>query len=363
MIRLITIIIALSITIYLCISYINRPIERPPLDKVYSIRQGVNEITLVHKPDNNSGLFSLTRAICSVFKKVNYMNQSFYYLGSGASISTPNMGGNSRYIVTEEDLANDNINWPQKIILSIVDTNNDQLLGRRELWSGKSSSIRDYNSRWGRHHIVSAQFVQEILNPDYIRGHSSCLSSYPKTIFNTKEVKQEEKIPIDHLITRNRTCVDMKWRSYPPNHYKQRASFANWSYKPNSSIDEVYCNNKSVFIFSSGTLLDRNLFVDWLSLNGELLGQFEIKYGEEYFGYRFDSILSATVNGNNILIKRLMTKNLPKGEAFISDGVISHITIDIDKSEKRKPWCKNKGEVFNYHCAEFVTPPNPLIIR
>jgi hypothetical protein len=352
--------ILMFIAIVACLTayfVIDRKYDRPPIDKIYSTRQGINEITLVQKPEDINGKFSLSRAICSVFTKVNYMNESFYYLGSGASISIPNKSGYSRYIATEVISPNDSTRWPQKNVLSIVDSSNNELLGRREIWY-RGSFDRDHYSERGYLGSVSASFVKKILNPDYNAGVTGCQVDYPRTVFSTKEVKLERKIAVDHFINKNKTCSNMERKSYPSKHHSPRASFANWTYKPHRFIDEVYCSNNSVFIFSEGTLFDRNLLVDWLSIKGKLLGQFEIKYEKEDYQYRFFSILSATVDGNKIYIQRLMTNTSKRGE-FISDGVISHITIDINKSEKRTKWCKNIGEVRNYSCAEFVEAPNP----
>jgi len=338
----------------------------PPEDIVYREVFDVESIRLEHVSEKEfQGIYSLERARCTGFKKVNYQNYDHYYMGSGATLSIPESGRNPLYTVVEKMTVNESDKWPRKVILEIIDTSKGDLLGIREVWINDNRAI-GFEGASGYKGDIAARFVRRVLNPPQEQWSSTCTTKYPDTDFEVSISEVYFTINEKRLFSKTTNCSKISIESFQ-NMYDIRVNSPLWTYKTKSHPDHVYCIDNEVFIFHS--IFWNELYIDWLDTEGVLKGQYEVRNPNELVTaeLKYDYIDSVRLSDNILEVVQLqINPNIKSTESYSGLAVKSVFSIDINSSQGRNDWCNGKGEQYAYfakdkECNRKVAP-NPAKI-
>lgn len=336
----------------------------PVEDTVYREAFDVESINLNHSPEGEwQGIYSLQRARCTGFKKVNYQSYDHYYMGSGATLSVPESERKPMYSVVERISDNDSEKWPNKVVLEIIDEPSGEILGSREVWKNDSRTI-GFEGTSGYKGDISARFVRKVLNPPQQQWSSTCTTKYPRTDFEVSISEIDFTITKDKLFSKVSICADISIDSYQ-HRLDIRVTTPHWVYKTKSHPSHVYCIGSEVFIFHS--IFWNELYVDWLDSSGTLKGQYKVKNSDPLVtaDLKYDYIDFVELTDNILKVTQIqINPNIKANEIYSGSAVKSVFTIDVKKSQGRNDWCDGAGEKYTYFAegkeCNRVAPPNPM---
>ncbi len=349
------------------------PEGEPPADKVFSNVMGVNDIALeLYKPKNRHGVFSISRANCAGFRSVQYNGDTYYNMGAGATLMVRGIIEPARYLVKETVLARTGRRYTESVRLSIHDRSAGKEMAQREVWRDDLGvNTKDHEGKDGWAGEKSAKFVRAVLGPDQVEWSSTCTRRYPETVFDLTISNLSYNITHDQLQNKNPNCNHIKVNERRNKYNGFLVESNDWAYRAGGgiggSIHSVFCVDDNVFVFS-GTYWHR-LYIDWLSVDGILKGQFFVtdNRGAHSDKFDFEYIENTTIIDDKIFLRRIQTRELPKEGETTNNGTVADIIIDLKKSSLRYGWCNKIGEKTYYkqgeeRCKNRISPPNPMVI-
>ncbi|NVK22302.1 MAG: hypothetical protein HWD86_07265 [Kangiellaceae bacterium] len=338
--------------------------EAPPEDVVYREVFNVEAIGLEHASEKNfQGIYSLERARCTGFNKVNYQNYDHYYMGSGATLSIPEIESKPVYKVVEKVAANKSDQWPRKIILKIIDTSKGDVLGVREVWQNDIRTI-GFEGASGYKGDIAARFVRKVLNPPQLQWSSTCTTKYPTTNFEVSVSEVDFTIDKTRLFSKTTNCSGISIESFQ-RMLDIRVNSPNWIYKTQSHPGHVYCLDNEVFIFHS--IFWDELYIDWLDTSGILKGQYKVNNRNQLVtaDLKYDYIDAVKLSDNILEVTQIQVNpSIKVDEKYKGMAIKSFFRININNSQGRNNWCDGKGEQYTYfgknkECKR-IAPPNPV---
>lgn len=289
---------------------------------------------------------------CTGFSVVNYQGENYYYMGSGAILSTSKTHEEFRYLVNEQWSEHNSNRWQHKVNLTLEDSLTGKKLGHRQLWRAE----RTWEDHIGRGRkdtsMRTHDFVQQVLG-----GYQNCVSTHPATAFG----QESEEISIDISKADLRTKVSGCEKKNVTYSSFQTILTPSWTYRFGPPINKVLCSGNNIFIFNFSSL--SYVKVDWLDQQGILKGQFlfDIKHRDSY---RHQIVNDVAVLDDAIQINITQVPRIG-GESYSGKARKWRIDIDLARSQRRNPWCDGVGEVSDINniegsCQE-MEAPNPMI--
>lgn len=209
------------------------------------------------------------------FSRILYKGESFYQVGSGATRILADARP-TRYIVREGYRVKSGVFGSVRYAtLAVEDADSGATIAQKE-WRcdrWECRYVKDGEQGWPGQH--AALFVRRALNPDMAIGGNVGVKPYPRTV--STFAREDPKTLLSHetITTRSFDCPE-DLKVYVRKDINQMVlARPNWTYVPAHMTRQVRCTADGLFVFS--TTFANDIFVDWLSPTGELLGQYHVE--------------------------------------------------------------------------------------
>lgn len=260
---------------------IHRHWRAPAEDRIFRQVSGVSEITLQFDSTDAGGVrgpvMGLGYARWVNFPRILYGEESFYQVGSDASLIVKD-GRPTRYVVREGFRLKSGIFGSVRYAtLTVEDVQERRVIATKE-WRCNDVECRytkDGEQGWPGQH--GAQFVRDVLNPTMPIGGNVGIKPYPTTVATTKQVDPATRLTRAELTTRSFGCPDDLTVYVRRDINRMVVARRHWTFVPAHMTRQVRCNGDGIFVFS--TTFPTSIFLDWLSLDGKLLGQYYVHLG------------------------------------------------------------------------------------
>ncbi len=312
---------------------------KPDSQIIFNQKHEISEITLInsnfestpYNPNTNLGYLRWIN-----FEKINFQGEQFHQVGSGSSFIYP-INKKSQFVI-------ENIIESKTVFTTaynfqrtyIKDQFSNEILAYKE-WRCSSYSSRSHHcyissdNSEGWQGQYGALFVRKVLNPKLpIKGAIGVIP-YPKTVYSslttTNKSMMSEYVkkslfncPSDFSIIRRKDLTAMVLK------------FKNIMFLPANNIKQVYCLDKEIFVISH--TFPRDIFLDWFSYSGELLGQFEIDLSTvNTSDYSF--VNEVYKDGKSIRLKVSYFNQWPRQQKEMKSYLDYDVSIDTFLSERR----------------------------
>jgi len=267
-------VILLAVSLLLVYRYWRSP-ERP---QIFTPVDGVSEITLQFDPTNKGStrgpVMGLGYARWVNFARVMYEGEVFRQVGSGASLITRDAQP-TRYVVREGyRLKPGPFGTLRYATLVVQDTKSNALVASNE-WLCDANECRytpDGEQGWPGQH--AALFVRKALNPAMPIGGNVGTKPYPRTVATLERRTPSTPLARAKLTSRSFGCPDDLQVYVRKDINQMVVARPGWSFVAPHQTRQVHCTAEGLFVFS--TTFPSEIFLDWLSPEGELRGQYNI---------------------------------------------------------------------------------------
>lgn len=240
---------------------------------------GVSEITLQYDPFNagtvRGPVMGLGYARWINFSRILYKGESFYQVGSGSTRILPDARP-TRYIVREGYRVKSGVFGSVRYATLAVEDSDAKVITAEKEWRCDTSECRylkDGEQGWPGQH--AALFVRRALNPDMAVGGNVGIKPYPRTVATFTRENPKTLLTRETITAHSFDCPE-DLKVYVREDINQMVvARPNWTYVPANMTRQVRCTADGLFVFS--TTFPNDIFVDWLSPTGELLGQYHVE--------------------------------------------------------------------------------------
>ena len=211
------------------------------------------------------------------FARVLHRGESFYQVGSGATLITRNAQP-TRFLVREAyRLKSGPFGTLRYATLEIEDQDARAIVATKE-WLCDATKCRNSlegKQGWPGQH--AALFVRKALNPTLPVGGNVGIKPYPRTV--AKFERQTPSMPLTWAALTSRTfgCPEDLVVEVRKDINQMVVARTNWTFVAPHMTRQVRCTADGLFVFS--TTFPNDIFIDWLSPQGELLGQYHVQTG------------------------------------------------------------------------------------
>lgn len=306
---------------------------KPDRKVILDRENDITEITLINKNFENNRYYpntSLGYLRWLNFEKINFKGEQFHQIGSGASLIQP-IEKTSKFVVENtiesRDIYNRKYNFQRTYIKNQV--SGDILAYKEWKCSNSNCDISSDNSK-GWQGQYGALFVREVLNPTLpIKGAVGVIP-YPKTAYTYLPIKN--KISKIEKVRKNLfNCPDSFSIIARKDIPARVLSFNRKMFLPAHNIKQVHCLNEEVFVISN--TFPQNIFLDWISYSGTLLGQFKINFsGIDSSDYIFVNAINR--NSEAIHLSVMYFNQSPRQQEKMKPYIGYDVLININASER-----------------------------
>jgi hypothetical protein len=250
----------------------------PHSERIYSTANGVTEITLVTEgfPSNGQPLpvMGLGYARWVNFERVVYNGETYEQVGSGATVIRREAQP-TRYLVKERLRVKPTLFEELRFAtVTIEDVQSASVLAKKE-WRCNHVECRissDDSGGWPGQY--AALFVRKVLNENMEIGGPAGTKPYPKTVAQVHPLTPSTPRSIEQLQSRAFGCSKHISVFVRKDINQMVVSDGTWTYVPAHLTHQVHCLPSGLFIVSS--TFPNDVFLDWVSYSGELMGQFHV---------------------------------------------------------------------------------------
>jgi len=250
-------------------------------EHIFKRLKGVNEITLQYDPTDagevHGPVMGLGYARWANFSRILYEGNSYYQVGVAATLVKENTQP-TRYIVREGyRLRSGPMGVLRYATLRIEDQKTKAIIASKEwLCDGNFCNYAPEGVQgWPGQFAV--KFVREVLNPDKSIVGAIGVERYPHTDATIEKENTPPSIARTKLTSKPLGCpadVKVEMRINKDMHHGILTR-SDWSYIPQEHVHQVICEPEGIFVFS--WYVSDHVSIDWLTPQGDLLGQYQIK--------------------------------------------------------------------------------------
>jgi len=309
---------------------------KPEKDLILEREVDITEITVVNKNFENTGYYpntSLGYLRWIGFEKIIFQEEIFHQIGSGASFIYPAEQASKfvvENIIESRDIHGRKYNFQRIYIKNQI---SGKILAYKEWKCSKSNCDISADNAKGWQGQYGALFVRDVLNPSLpIKGAVGVIP-YPKTVYTFHSIKNK---------TETKSAKEVQETLFNcPNDFSIIARkdiparvlhFNNRMFFPAHSIRQVHCLKGEVFVISN--TFPQDIFLDWFSYSGDLLGQFRAQLNDvDTTDYMFISAISR--NGEKIRLSVSYFNPWPNQPNKVKPYAEFEILVDINASERR----------------------------
>lgn len=253
----------------------------PQGEKVLAQVDGVSEITLQFDPTLAGGVrgpvMGLGYARWVNFGRVLHQGESFFQVGSGATLITRNTQP-TRFLVREAyRLKPGPFGTLRYATLEIEDRDAGVVVATTEWLCGVTDCRESIEGRQGWPGQQAASFVRKVLNPTMPIGGNVGIKPYPRTVATFERQIPSTSLTRTTLASRSFGCPEDLAVKVRKDINEMTVSRTNWTFVAPHMIRQVRCTADGFFVFS--TTFPTDIFIDWLSPRGDLLGQYHVRTG------------------------------------------------------------------------------------
>lgn len=276
----------------------------PEGEQINKILKGVNEFTLQYDRTNagdvDGPIMGLGYARWAKFSRILYEGNSYYQVGVAATLVKKNTQP-TRFIVREGyRLRPGPMGMLRYATLRIEDQKTKAIIASKEWFC--DGNYCNYGPEgvqvWPGHFAV--KFIREVLNPDNSIGGAIGVERYPHTYATVEQKTPKTSIAQTKVTSKILGCatdVKVEMRIDKDMHHGILTR-SDWAYIPQEHVHQVICVSEGIFVFS--WVIPDHVSIDWLTPDGELLGQYQIKTAHlpyrDHLGVPFISEVSITSN-------------------------------------------------------------------
>jgi hypothetical protein len=211
------------------------------------------------------------------FARILHTGESFYQVGSGAAVIVKDARP-TRYVVREGyRLKYGLFGSVRYATLTIEDVRANATVATKE-WLCDATECRytkDGEQGWPGQH--AALFVRKALNPTMNVGGNVGTKPYPRTVATFERQAPTTPLSRATLTSRSFGCPQDVSVYVRKDLNQMVVARPNWTFVAPHMTRQVRCTSDGLFAFS--TTFPNDIFVDWLSFDGKLLGQYHVQTG------------------------------------------------------------------------------------
>lgn len=256
----------------------------PDRDQIVREVDGVTEIGLEFDPTAADGVrgpvMGLGYALWVNFARVIHQGESFDQVGSGATLIRRHAQP-TRFVVREGyRLKRGPLGTLRYATLTVEDRQAQAIVATKE-WRCDERECRvsaDGEEGWPGQR--AALFVRKALNPAMPIGGAPGIKPYPRTVASVEHASPTTASTHAALTSSTFGCPQDLSVYVRQDINRMVVARTDWIFVAPHMTRQVRCTADGIFVFS--TTFPEDIFVDWLSPQGELRGQYHVKPGVEF---------------------------------------------------------------------------------